>query len=79
MLRRPMCRPGNCSLHYGKIVVRIGSEYAQHCFDISCDLSGSIALQRSVSTACLTVLPGRDAQNPSERNGLDGWEMIEWE
>jgi hypothetical protein len=42
-------------------------------------LSGSIALQRSVSTVCLMASVRRDAQNAKKHNRLSGSEMIEWE
>jgi hypothetical protein len=43
------------------------------------DLSASIALQRTVSTVCLTVLTRSDVQSGNQNKGLRGWEMIEWE
>ena len=55
------------------------SEHDNTCFGVSRDLSGSIALQRSVSTVCLTVLTRSDVQGGSQNKGLRGWEMIEWE
>ena len=54
-------------------------EYDNTCFGVFRDLSGSNALQRSVSTVCLTVSVRRDTQNASWYNHLSDSEMIEWE
>jgi hypothetical protein len=55
------------------------SDYDNTCFGFFRDLSGSIALQRSVSTVCLTVSVRCDAQNAIQNKRLSGSEMIEWE
>ena len=49
------------------------------CVGVVGDLSGSIALQRSVSTVCLTVSARFDAENARRDERFSGWEMIEWE
>jgi hypothetical protein len=54
-------------------------EYDYTCFGVLRDLSGSIALQRSLSTVCLTVSVRCDAQNDRQNKRLSGSEMIEWE
>ena len=55
------------------------SEYDNTCFGGFRDLSRSIALQRSVSTVCLTVSVQCDAHNVRQNKRLSGSEMIEWE
>ena len=55
------------------------SEYDNVCFGVVRDLSGSIALQRSVSTVCLTVFGRCGGQNHRLNKRLSGSEMIEWE
>lgn len=54
-------------------------EYDDMRFGVFRDLSGSIALQRSVSTVCATVKVHCDAQNARQDKRLSGSEMIEWE
>jgi hypothetical protein len=55
------------------------SEYDNVCFGVVRDLSGSIALQRSVLTVCLTVFVRCGGQNDRLHKRLSGSEMIEWE
>jgi len=55
------------------------SEYDNTCLGVFRDLSGSIALQRSISTAYLTVSVRCHAQNARQNKWLSGSEMIEWE
>ena len=45
-------------------------EYDNTCFDVFRDLSGSIALQRSFSTVCLTVSLHRDELNTRRNKRL---------
>jgi hypothetical protein len=57
----------------------VNGEYDNAWSGIFRDLSAPIALQRSVSTVCLTVSVRCDAQNARQNRRLRGWEMIEWE
>jgi hypothetical protein len=54
-------------------------EFDNTCFGVFRDLSGSIAVQRPVSTVCLTVSVRCAAQNARQNKRLSGREMIEWE
>jgi hypothetical protein len=47
-------------------------EYDNRCFDVFHDLSGSIALQRSFSTVCMTVSLHRDELNTQRNKRLAG-------
>jgi hypothetical protein len=60
-------------------IVYVRHESRCRCTLVFRDLSGSIALQRSVSTVCLAVLVRCGAQNARQNKRLRGSEMIEWE